>query len=58
LEKQFPSSSPHYFKIIYKIILYISNLSVFLPQCGNCGAARAWGGKGGTAKKLEEFFIP
>jgi len=20
-----------------------------LPQSGNCGAARAWGGKGGTA---------
>jgi len=29
-----------------------------LPQPGNFGAARAWGGKGGTAKKLEEFFIP
>jgi len=23
-----------------------------------CGAAGAWGGKGGTDKKLFEFFIP
>jgi hypothetical protein len=31
----FPSYSPHYCKIIYKIILYNSKLSVILPQSGN-----------------------
>ena len=30
-------------KLFYKIILHSSNLSVILPQCGNCGAVRAWG---------------
>jgi len=28
-----------------------------LLKFGNCGAARAWGGMGGTDKKLKEFFI-
>ncbi len=48
-KNKFPSSLPNYGKIIYKIILHISNPSVFLPQFGNCGSTRAWGGKGGTA---------
>jgi hypothetical protein len=30
---------PDYCKIIYKVILYNSNLSIILPQIGNCGAA-------------------
>ena len=28
-----------------------------MPQCGNCGAARAWGGKGGTDKNSKSFYL-
>ena len=36
-------------KLFIKYIYSISNSSVILPQSGNCGAAKAWGSKGGSA---------
>jgi hypothetical protein len=72
LSNKFPSSLPHYCKKIYKLFYFIINLSVILPQSGNCPnplffgncnfirgcKLRAWGGNGGvTSSSPPEFFI-
>jgi hypothetical protein len=52
-------------KLFNKYLYSIINLSVILPQSGNCGgcnygAERAWGGKGGTAvpPPKSDLFYP